>query len=396
MHPGNIHKVVIIRFCQRFHLYIHAYALLLLGRGLTLIQISLIESLVIGTIFLMEVPTGILADRVGRKWSIFFSTLLLMSAEFIFIFARSFEWYLVIAVLAGSGFAFASGAVEALVYDSLPSDGREDAMKRAMGRVGSVGQIAFVIAPVVGGFIIADAAPEKFIPAIALTVAALFVGLCVSMTLHEPMTDSAEKKASSAALFRQGISLLRHHHRLRRLAGIVIFTSPFTAMMVTILAPPYLIENGACPPVVAVTLSLGSLMAALTQHYAYKIEARLGQQTTIALLILLPGVLYWILAWAAGPTLTALLIFLMYGTNDMKAPLFSAYQNALIDSNNRATVLSLINMFVSLFLAVGAPTYAALAQSSMSLAFAAMGAVIIIVGLMLRAHRLPEVPENAA
>ena len=47
------------------------YALLLLGRGLTLVQISLIESIMIFTIFVMEVPTGLLADRVGRKWSIF-------------------------------------------------------------------------------------------------------------------------------------------------------------------------------------------------------------------------------------------------------------------------------------------------------------------------------------
>lgn len=170
MYPSSVHKVAIIHFCQRFHLYIHAYALLLLARGLTLIQISLIESLVIGTIFLMEAPAGVLADRIGRKWSIFFSILLLMSAEFIFIFAREFEWCLFIAVLTGSGFAFASAAVEALVYDSLPPDGREDAMKRAMGRVGSMGQIAFVIAPVIGGFIIADATPEKFIPAITLLI----------------------------------------------------------------------------------------------------------------------------------------------------------------------------------------------------------------------------------
>ena len=60
MYIGNINKVIVIRFCQRFHLYIHAYALLLLARGLTLVQISLIESIVIGAIFLMEVPTGLL------------------------------------------------------------------------------------------------------------------------------------------------------------------------------------------------------------------------------------------------------------------------------------------------------------------------------------------------
>ena len=168
MYASNINKVILISFAQRFHLYVHAYALLLLARGLTLLQISLIESIVIGSIFVMEVPTGILADRLGRKWSIAASTFLLMCAEFIFVFARSFEWYIVIALLTGAGFAFASGAVEALVYDSLPPDGREEAMKRAMGKLNSYSQIAFVIAPLIGGVIIGDASVDNFIPAIAL------------------------------------------------------------------------------------------------------------------------------------------------------------------------------------------------------------------------------------
>ena len=198
MYASNINKIIIIKFCQRFHLYIHAYALLLLARGLTLVQISLIESIVIGSIFLMEVPTGVLADRVGRKWSIFLSTLLLMSAEFLFIFARDFNWYIVVAFLIGTGFAFASGAVDAMVYDSLPSlsaGDRENAMKRAMGRVNSFADLAFVIAPLVGGLIIGDASVENFIPAIALTVVALLIGSLVCLTLREPASDSSEKKS---------------------------------------------------------------------------------------------------------------------------------------------------------------------------------------------------------
>ncbi len=87
--------------------------------------------------------------------------------------------------------------------------------------------------------------------------------------------------------------------------------------------------------------------------------------------------------------LTVFIVILMYGTNDMKAPLFSAYQNALIDSRNRATVLSLINMFVSLFVAIVAPIYASLAQVSPMLAFVAIGGIILMAGLLLRVHRLP-------
>ncbi len=99
--------------------------------------------------------------------------------------------------------------------------------------------------------------------------------------------------------------------------------------------------------------------------------------------------MYWILAAVAGPYATVFIMILLYGTNDTKAPLFSAYQNALIESRNRATVLSLINMFASLFLALCAPVYAALAQQSLESAFVVMGSVIIVAGLLLRPHRLP-------
>lgn len=394
MYAANINKIIVISFCQHFHLYIHAYALLLLGRGLTLVQISLIESILIGTIFLMEVPTGVLADRVGRKWSIFCSTFLLMCAEFIFIFARDYEWYILVALLAGAGYAFASGAIEALVYDSLPPENREEAMKRAMGRVNSWGMIAFVIAPIVGGLIIGDAALENFIPAIALTVVALFVGLLVCLTLREPPVKASEKKESSAALLRAGFSLLYSNQRLRRLVLLAVFTLPFTDALAVTLGPPYLVRNAVSPFAIGAVLSAGSLLAAFTQRYAYKVEAWLGRDRAIGALILLPGLLYWMLAAAAGPIAAASVMILMYGFSNMKGPLFSAYQNALIESKNRATVLSLINMCVSLFVALGAPVYAALAEQSLEQTFVLMGAVIVAAALLLRAHRLPASIRN--
>ena len=389
MYTANINKVIIISFCHNFHLYIHAYALLLLGRGLTLVQISLIESILIGTIFLMEVPTGVLADRLGRKWSIFCATFLLMAAEFIFIFARDYEWYVLVAFLAGAGYAFASGAFEALVYDSLPPDNREAEMKRVIGRVKSYSMIALVIAPIIGGLIIGDAAVENFIPAIALTVVALFVGLLVCLTLREPPIKASEKKESSAALLRAGLVLLYRNQRLRRLVLLAVFTTPFIDALAVTLAPPFLVRNEVSPFAIGAVLSAGSLLAALTQRYAYKVEEWLGRDRAIATLILLPGLLYWMLAAVAGPIATALIVILMYGCGDMKGPLFSAYQNALIESKNRATVLSLISMFISLFVALAAPVYAALAQESLSKAFVLMGAVIVAAGLLLRVHRLP-------
>jgi hypothetical protein len=378
----------LINFCTRFHLYVHIYALVLQQRGITLLQVSSIESVVIGTLFLAEVPTGVIADRIGRKWSIVVSTFLLMCGELIFLFARSYPAYLVLAVFTGTGFAFASGAVESLIYDSLPTENQNNLMKRAMGRYGSIGQIAFFIAPIIGGLIIgSDLMPERFNIAIVLTILALFIGVLISLTLREPPSPWEAERPASLTILRHGLGDLRASRQLRRIILLTVFTSTFTGTLVTTFAATHLTRNDVPPLFIGLALSFGSLLAAFTQRYAYRVEQVLGSRWGITALTLLPGGLYLLLALITGPA-SWLIITLMYGVNEMKMPLFSAYQNAHISSGSRATALSLISMFSSLFVAVMAPVYAALATYSIPLAFLAIGTVIVVAAIALRIDRL--------
>lgn len=385
---NNITKITIIRFLQSFHLYIHAYALILMARGLTLVQITSLESIVIAVIFLMEIPTGIVADRIGRKWSITCALIFMMSAETLFLFATHYGMYILVSALTGVGFAFASGAIEAMVYDSLPVENRDHAMKRAMGSINSWSRIAFFIAPIVGAIIMGNLEPERYVIAIALTASVLLIAVLISLTLKEPASEWNSDEPDSLTILRDGIAELRGNALLKRLMLLVIFTSPFTSILIVTLGAPYLAQNDVSPFVIGMTLSLGSLLAVFTQRYAYKFEEILGQERAIWILLLLPGVMYWVLAWVSGAIAPVIIIILMYGTNDMKSPLFSAYQNALIASKNRATVLSLMNMFVNLFVAVVAPLYAYIGSISLMLAFTLMGAVIVLATLILGVPRL--------
>lgn len=383
MNP-NISKLIFMNFCSRFHLYIHVYALVLGSRGLSLFQISTIESVVIATLFLMEVPTGVIADRIPRRWSVSASLLLMMCAETLFLFSRSYPLYLVVAVLTGTSFAFASGATESLIYDSLSSDNREAEMKRAMGRYGSVGQIAFFVSPIVGSIIVGDLASERINVAIALTAFALFIGFIISLTLREPATSRDRHRTNSLAILRQGWRELYHNPIMRQLALLTIFTAPFTGALVTTFAAPYMSQHNLSPLAIALALSIGSLLAAVTQRYAYRVEQLIGKRLGLITLTLLPGLSYLVLAFATAPTLVWFLIAWMYATNDMRAPLISSYQNTLISSESRATTLSLINMFLNSFIALMQPLYASIGAIQFPLAFIGMGLVILVAGVALR------------
>lgn len=386
----NVGKVIAINFCTRFHFYIHVYALLLQNRGLDLLQINAIESVVIATKFVMEVPTGVVADRIGRKWSLTLSVGLMMCAEVLFLFARSYPLYLLMAVLTGTGFAFASGATESLIHDSLSADGRDGALKRAMGQHGSVGQIAFFLSPVIGGLLVSDLRQANFDLAIVLTAGMLLIGVLISLTLKEPPSAWHTQAQSPFAILRSGLGEIRHNRSLRRSMLLAMFTAAFTGTLVTTFAAPHLTQTGVPPLWIGLALSLGSLGAAFTQRYAHRLEQRLGFGRAMILLTMLPGISYLGLAvvgtiiGSGGAVLSWLLVTWMYATNDMRAPLLSAHQNMLITTSSRATALSLVNMSVSLTLAVLAPLYAAIGTRSLPLAFAVMGSVIVLGGLVFR------------
>jgi MFS family permease len=381
--PGNLKRIYLVTFCTHFHFYIHVYALLLLSRGLNLVQVSAIGSVVIAVIFLMEVPTGVLADRLGRKWAVVGSMFCLMWAEFIFLFSRNYETYLFVAFLTGTGFAFTSGAIESLVYDSLPTDNRAQRMKVEMGKVGSAKQMAVFLSPLIGGLIVSDLTQAQFDLAISLTVMILLTGLIVGLTLREPPSESRPSQVESLAILREGMAELRRNHRLKRLTLLVILTAPFTGMMVTTLVPPYLRQWQITPFLIGLAMSVGNLVAAFTQRWAHLVETKLGQRWGLTFLTLLPGLGYLLLAVTIHPFLAWLIVVWMYGSNDMRQPLISAYQNEWIATGSRATVLSLVNMLLSLFVALMMPVYAALASRSLSLAFLAMSAVILVAGSVL-------------
>jgi predicted MFS family arabinose efflux permease len=386
---GNIDKITVINFLTRFHFYLHISTLFLQQqRGLDLLQISIIESVVAATIFLAEVPTGVIADRIGRKWTLVLWSLFLMIGELMFLFSETYPQFLLMALFTGIGHAFGSGARDALVYDSLPAENREVVMQRVMGRISSWGQLAFFASPIIGAFIVGDMGLVRVQAAIALTAGVLGVGALIALTLREPDGQREVERPGALAILRSGLADLHASPALRKMTLITVLTIPFTGILAITLAPPYLEQNDVSPFAIGMALSVGNLLAAFTQRYAYKVETWLGAGWGMMLLSLLPGISYLLLALIAGPIATWSIIVWMYATNDMRAPLLSAYQNAHITSGSRATALSLMNMFVSLFAAFMGPLYAALATTSLPLTFVVMGGVIVVASLLLRPQQL--------
>lgn len=382
----NATKMAVVMFFSNLYFYSHIGTLYLQTRGLNLLQINSLWSIILAGILVAELPTGVLADRIGREWSVVVALFLQAMGEFFFLFAGSYLAFVLIAVLAGVGFAFLSGASEALIYDSLPIQNRETRMKKAMGLVGGLYQLAFFVAPLLGGIIVSELVLSRFLLAIFLTACSVSAAFFISLTLEEPQEAYSHPEEGPLAVFRDGMGQLGKHRRLQWIVAVAMLTSAFPNALVT-LYQPHFVKASVSAFWIGASLSLGGLLAFVVQKHVYLVEQAL-ERYGLLLMTIWPAVMYILLAVASYPPALLPIFVVAYASVGAKSPLLSSYQNRLIQSKSRATVLSLMNMFAKLYAALMGLALGRLADISIPLTFSLIGMVVILSAFILRVDRL--------
>lgn len=102
---------------------------------------------------LFEVPTGLLSDKVGRKYTIVLGSWMRVLAFVFYALGFSYLWLVIGAVFEGLSRAFYSGNNDALLYDSLVDAGNEDDFAKYQGKVSSTEQLAMGLSAVFSGLI---------------------------------------------------------------------------------------------------------------------------------------------------------------------------------------------------------------------------------------------------
>jgi MFS family permease len=132
----------------------------LLDAGLSNLEAFSANAFFTAGMVLFEVPTGIIADTVGRRYSYLLGTVTLSASTLLYVLLWQIEgpfWqWAVVSVLIGLGFTFFSGAVEAWLVDALTATGFTGDMESVFGRGQVVTGVAMLTGSVAGGFIAAQ------------------------------------------------------------------------------------------------------------------------------------------------------------------------------------------------------------------------------------------------
>ena len=358
---------------------------------MSLVQIGLLESIFHITSLAMEVPTGILADRMGRRTSRVLSRAVALVASVLMILGRTFPGFAIAFVLSALSYNLESGAGDALVYDSLVDAGREQDYMKVKGRLEIAFQSARGLALVAGGFL----ATVSYELAYGLTAAVHGLAMVTALTFVEPRAGKADRKTGTgwlpalAAHCRESLQVVRAN---RRILSHILFIETFSLFYATLYFyfQNFLKAQGYRESGIGVILALAATGGVLAATQTHRIERGLGR---VWLVRLAPAAAIAAFAGIAFTRLEPVFMVLLAMIEGMLFVSFSDYINRMIPSGSRATLLSLQAMVYSVMMIFFFPLVGALAQSrGFKTAFAAIfvAAVLVLVGaqqVLLRSLR---------
>ena len=136
---------------------------------------------------LVQIPGGYLADKYGRKWLIFTMTFFAGLARVFYIFAPSWEWILVGAVMGGFAGLY-QPALNAIIADSVPKE------KRGMGFsiIQLIASASTTPAPLIAGFLYTK---MGLVPSVRISYVVVVIGFLAASALRTRLKETVEDPA---------------------------------------------------------------------------------------------------------------------------------------------------------------------------------------------------------
>ncbi|WP_311922747.1 MFS transporter [Microbispora sp. H10836] len=216
-------------FLEDFVVLYPVYALLFAENGLSPAQISSLFVIWSVTGFVLEVPSGVWADLVSRRWLLAAAPLLAGTGYALWTFAPSYWSFALGFVLWGAGGSLRSGTLQALVYEELDRRGATGRYPSLAGRAAALGTTAVMAATALAGPVLAVGGMRA---AGLASVLVTLLGAAVGLSFPESRGDRDRSDVAGGyfAVLRDGLAQVRGGPAVRRAIVVLSATSVAGAM----------------------------------------------------------------------------------------------------------------------------------------------------------------------
>jgi MFS family permease len=380
---SNIWKSYIFHFFMGLNLISGVLLPFFLTWGkLTFVEVMFLQSYFTMMILLFEIPCGAIADYISRKFSLILGALITALAALIY---GSYPYIFIFAIgetLWAFASALISGTDQAFIYDTLRKLKRENDITKITARNRSFMLFGIAISAPIGSIIGAYLSLNLVM---TLMFIPFFIAALVALTLREPNHELEKKKTDNyVAVIKSGFKELKRNNILRILAFEMIITES----MVFFLIWTYQIYLEALNfqlVFFGIVSSSMTIIQIVFNNLVPKLIPRVkNKKRFLQIYTLIPGIGYILMALIFFIPISIPLILTIIGFGFSRSIIFVKSINKQIETQNRATVLSTINMVASLIRTILYPFIGYLVIWNLSTTFILLGALILIVAMLSR------------
>ena len=358
-----------------FDFYVPVSAFFLESRGLSLTDIFMLESVLVASILVAEIPAGVIGDRFDRRRLVCAGFVFNAIAEILFAAGTNFSIYALSFVMSGLSIAMLTGVQDAYIYDSLGDDADAKAVG-AWGHLSALMLTAGVTGSVVGS---ALGSVDISLPALLSAAMAVVAAVCVAfLPQQNPKTHDKHPETSWVSL-KIGVKLLFTSPLLLYVAvgssaSFALFNAVYT------LNQPLFAAQDVPIATWGVIAGAGQLLAAGYNYAAGRIEKRVGRKTALLLAMGYGAAGFCLMAVPHVLAVVSGFLLVVVGIH-ARGPITSAVTNKLIPAHRRATVLNVASSVGSLVGIVVNPLVGLGAEASTRLTVLAIGGVLLALTL---------------
>lgn len=365
----NLHILYAISLLQGMVFYSSVATLYRTAHGMTLGQITLIESISMLLTLALELPWGVLADRIGYRRTMIACSLLFLFSKIVFYRASGSGMFLLERILLSAAIAGLSGVDSSMLYLSAP----QGQSQRAFGIYSAAGTAGLLFSSLIFTFFIG----ENYSLAALLTVLSHAVAAVLSFGLREVRTEKQEK-SGIRDLMRMLRETLCSGRFLLLLICLALMNEGLQMATVWFNQPQYercaMSVRAISAAYIAVTVL--SLSAPLSKPLTDKI----GPKRLSVGSLLLCAAAAAILAGTSSGVLSFICIALIAVLGSLMGPLVSKLCSRRASSEDRATQLSIFSIVQSTSAAGADLLYGRAADRSLGAAFIAIAVGFLIAG----------------
>lgn len=327
-------------------------------QGVSIFQITVIESISLALAILLEIPWGIVADKIGYRKTMIFCSGLYFVSKIVFWKATNFGGFLAERIMLSVILAGISGVDSSILYLSCE---RENSQK-AFGIYNSMGMAGLLIAATVFSLFVGD----NYRLAGFLTVISYGFALLFSFGLTE--VKAVKPRGFQAESFQITFQKTLSNGTLLLFLFAVAFLSEVHQTITVFLNQLQYERCGQHSGEIGFVYIIATLLG-LLGFYSFAVTKRMGISRSILLFCGMPMISCLVLAFTKNALPSVIGILTIRISNTLFQPFQAEILNKQVQTENRATALSIYSMLINC-VAIGTNLiFGALANRKLPMAF---------------------------